>query len=205
MARQISLRKCKTHEGCQLESLNGGPWNHTPQSRTLRTRLASWPAETPRSYEEAVRGIPDSEVMATLDRVQAVSRQATEEARRMVDETADLLVLLEYRTLNQADAHRNLETQLLRNQADTDGAMAHVLAQVDVLRREVAELKRVASEKFVKADSLLERVESRAKELDKLDLRPTVKRLEAELQHEREERIENHRKVMRSFQTIADR
>ena len=39
MGRTHALRKCGEYEDCQLQSLNGGEWQHTPAKRSVATRL----------------------------------------------------------------------------------------------------------------------------------------------------------------------
>lgn len=39
MGRTLALRKCGEHEDCQLQSLNGGEWQHTPAKRSVAARL----------------------------------------------------------------------------------------------------------------------------------------------------------------------
>lgn len=53
---ELRLRKCRLHEDCQLQRLDGGPWEHTPASVRLKERVPVITPEDYRKLEKRLRG-----------------------------------------------------------------------------------------------------------------------------------------------------
>jgi hypothetical protein len=65
---QIRQRKCEEHGSCQLQSVDGEPWEHTHQRRTLAERFRLVSAPTRREVEAAGLSRRVTEVLRDSER-----------------------------------------------------------------------------------------------------------------------------------------
>lgn len=85
MGRTLTLRKCGEHEDCQLQSLNRGPFEHTPVTRSVADRLRLGP-ESQRALEATL-----AEQIGSARNLTVTLEETTERSRAQTGAIADAL------------------------------------------------------------------------------------------------------------------
>lgn len=185
MAKTVRLRKCGEHPDCQLESLNDGPWTHTPRTRTLKERLEQRPDED-RLKRQLSKGI--ARVGELAQQLRDQHSKADQLLSRVELGTEGLPQVVALQAEAAATGERLAEGQLamqalsLRLSHMTDNA-AHLLDSVDARIREihnaehridqtVANSEETLShivEKIDRVESLLRHLEDRRVQFNKVD------------------------------------
>lgn len=178
MAHTVRLRKCGEHPDCQLESVNDGPFEHTPRDRTVEERFRK-SADRDRQEEDLSAGIVRATNLAVLLEKQRSS--ADDMLRRIEHEMASLPRLAELQRelrslVSKADAlSSRLEQQdaraeeiINRGEAQTERlpSVSALLTEADRTR-----LRLAGNQKAVEAqESRLQRMtDSAASLLDGMD------------------------------------
>lgn len=143
MGRTLTLRKCGEHEDCQLESVNGGEWRHTPARTTLARRLARKPEDI-----EALESKLAGEVGAAIDlRVRLGERLLYLESRlRQLEDSLGALPLV-----------KRLHDEAARIGEALGGSQAELLSKSNRLGRDVERLDRLTTKLEESADEAKER------------------------------------------------
>lgn len=137
MGRQIVLRKCSEHEHCQIQSTNGGEWEHTPDTRPLRQRLQ--PAPSPDNLEARLA----SEIAAAGElagRLRAKDQRA-EDLLYGLDTRAARLGQLEGIRQQVADGHARLLTSV-ESTSQAAAALATRVEQAEALLTRLSDYSR---------------------------------------------------------------
>jgi len=186
----MRLSHCGSHPDCVI--IDGV---HTPKDTRTAEKFPDWPP----TQGEVERDISDADLMVAF-------AQAIEELRSVASRLKDSerrLDALESSTRADA-ASRDLTTR--RTDADIRGLQAEagsVGNAVDVLRTEVSALDGLVRSAVLDATKKLAVMEDRSRWVDKhSDLWDEVRKLQAKVTHETEERAANTRKLMRSLRDL---
>ena len=144
MARTVRLRKCGEHPDCQLESLNDGPFEHTPKNRTVEERFQR-SSDRDRLEHDLGEGIARADKLAQLladqrskadDILSRIEHEAAglprltalqRDLRRGITQSSELSNLLKQQ-------HAKAEELISRVQAGTEGLPQVVALQADAAR-----------------------------------------------------------------------
>lgn len=194
MGRTVALRLCPDHDRCQLESVDDGPWQHTPQGMPTALRLAPPP--------------PDLDAIAF--QAEAVARRLDKDAGRITSGAAT--VEAQARQLDATDARvseltEELERRIPQLVTDVEQRAADIGIITAALQPEIERIGERLSDvhRLEQVGALYQLLEESTSEwragLKALGARLDI--VEHDIRKEREERLAAVRKSSQQARNLA--
>ena len=189
MAKTVVLRKCNEHGGCQLQRVNDGDWEHTPESKPIIERLQD-PSANVRVLERLLTAsLEDAE--ARKRRLEAEVERASGKAEHLDARGLELRHLEEHLASSMGDA-AELVVRLTERAVRASALLDRLDEGIDRLARVEAVYQAVAD-----ADA--------ARRTDSKELHDRLNALQHALDQERTERLQATYKGERTARLLAGR